>query len=170
MNIEKKWYVLYTKPRAEKKIKLSLDAMEIDNFLPLIPQKKKWSDRYKIIETPLFSSYIFVKIDYQKESLKVLKDPNSVNFLFFQGKPANISDEEVEMLQIFVEQYPEKIKIEEANLFQKGKEITIKSGPFQGRKAIVEKVKNSTYVVVYIPLLHKKAKVEIKREDVEIII
>ncbi|MCB1178171.1 MAG: UpxY family transcription antiterminator, partial [Leptospiraceae bacterium] len=90
VNSNKKWYALYTKPRAEKKLKLTLSQKNITNFLPILNLKKKWSDRYKIVETPIFSSYIFVKIDYNSEATLVLKDPNSVQFVLFEGKPAEI--------------------------------------------------------------------------------
>ena len=67
------WYAVYTKPRAEKKLKEALEKKSIQNFLPLITEKKKWSDRQKLISVPLFASYVFVKIDYSQYSLGVLQ-------------------------------------------------------------------------------------------------
>ncbi|MEM7183490.1 MAG: transcription termination/antitermination NusG family protein, partial [Spirochaetota bacterium] len=82
---EKRWYALYTKPRAEKKLRDRLNMLKIENYLPVLIQKKKWSDRFKEIATPIFPSYIFVKINYQQEAVSVLKEPNAVLFVQFQG-------------------------------------------------------------------------------------
>ena len=59
----KDWFALYTKARAEKKLGLALDRLGIENYLPLISEKRQWSDRVKVIESPLFKSYIFVRIN-----------------------------------------------------------------------------------------------------------
>ena len=82
------WYAVYTKPRAEKKLKEALEKKSIQNFLPLITEKKKWSDRQKLISVPLFASYVFVKIDYSQDSLRVLQEPQVVQFVQYNGKPA----------------------------------------------------------------------------------
>lgn len=58
----KEWFVIYTKPRCEKKIAQKLEALGIEVFCPLITTIKQWSDRKKKVEIPLFSSYIFLKI------------------------------------------------------------------------------------------------------------
>jgi transcriptional antiterminator RfaH len=55
------WYAVYTKPRGEKKLREALDKKSIESFLPLLSEKKKWSDRYKIISSPLFASYYICK-------------------------------------------------------------------------------------------------------------
>jgi Transcription termination factor nusG len=68
MAAEKKWFVLYTKPRWEKKIHQLLDAKEIENYCPLNKVSKKWSDRMKIVEEPLFKSYVFVKVSEEEQT------------------------------------------------------------------------------------------------------
>ena len=59
MEEDKKWYALYTKPRWEKKIDASLIKKNIESWCPLQKIEKQWTDRKKIIEEPLFKSYIF---------------------------------------------------------------------------------------------------------------
>ena len=72
MEEEKKWYALYTKPRWEKKIDASLIKKNIESWCPLQKMEKQWTDRKKIIEEPLFKSYIFVHIDLT-EKVRVLQ-------------------------------------------------------------------------------------------------
>ena len=59
------WYVVYTKPKWEKKVAERLNEIGITAYCPFITKVSQWSDRKKKIEVPLFNSYIFVKIDYQ---------------------------------------------------------------------------------------------------------
>jgi hypothetical protein len=66
------WFALYTKPRSEKKLSNLFKKFNIENYLPTISIKKKWSDRFKTIETPLFTSYIFVRINYRNMYLNLL--------------------------------------------------------------------------------------------------
>ena len=59
---EKKWFVVYTKSRCEKKVADLLTKKGIENYCPLNRVQKQWSDRKKIILAPLFTSYVFVRI------------------------------------------------------------------------------------------------------------
>ncbi len=159
------WYAVYTKPRGEKKLRDALNKKSIETYLPLLSEKKKWSDRYKIISSPLFASYLFVKIDLHQDSLRILQEPNSVQFVHYSGKPARIDDETIEMIRLFLDEYPDKIKIEQEAKLRKGNILEIKRGPFAGRKVTVEKVKNEYYVVVQLPMLNRTVLMEVKKED-----
>ena len=61
--VDKKWFALYTKPRWEKKVNLTLLKKGIEVWCPVQKVQKQWSDRKKIVEEPLFKSYVFVKIN-----------------------------------------------------------------------------------------------------------
>ncbi|MCB1144618.1 MAG: UpxY family transcription antiterminator [Leptospiraceae bacterium] len=163
---EANWFALYTKPRTEKKLNALLRKHSVDSYLPLIPTKKKWSDRIKTIELPLFTSYLFVKIKYREEALKVLKLPQSVGFVFQQGKPAILDEEEIEIIKMSVEEFPDRIKVREEEMFQKGREVKIHTGPFAGRNAIIEKIKNKVFVVLKVKSIQKTLLIEVHKEDI----
>jgi transcription antitermination factor NusG len=61
--VNTKWYAIYTRPRWEKKVNFLLQGKGIESYCPLNKVRRKWSDRIKTIEEPLFKSYVFVKID-----------------------------------------------------------------------------------------------------------
>lgn len=159
------WYAVYTKPRAEKKLKESLEKKSIENFLPLLSERKKWSDRYKIISSPLFASYLFVRIDFHQDSTLVLREPNSVHFVYHNGKPATIEEDVIGMIRTFLEEYPDKVKVEQAAKLKKGNILEMKNGPFKGKKVTVQKVKNEYFVVVKLPMLNQTVLMEVKKED-----
>ena len=56
------WYAVYTKPRSEKKLADRLNEHGIEAYLPLRKTLKQWSDRKKMVEEPLITSYVFVNI------------------------------------------------------------------------------------------------------------
>lgn len=100
-NNDKKWYAVYTNPRAEKKVFDRLINAGIEAYCPLRRVLKQWSDRRKKIDEPLFRSYVFVKINLQ-EYEKVRRVNGVVNFVYYLGKPAIIRDYEIENIKIFL--------------------------------------------------------------------
>ncbi len=57
----KHWYAIYTKPRWEKKVHHLLSEKGLEAYCPLNKVTRKWSDRMKTVEEPLFKSYVFVQ-------------------------------------------------------------------------------------------------------------
>ncbi|MCG6166273.1 UpxY family transcription antiterminator [Leptospira sp. FAT2] len=145
------WYVLYTNPRAEKKLKRLFQERKIECFLPLLSKKKKWSDRWKVVEEPMYPSYIFVKISFYQDKVKVLQLPGAHHFVFYDGKPYVIPDEDLNLVKSFLETYPDKIQIEIQEKLSPGKKVLIQEGPFTGYKAEVISRKNEEQIIVKFP-------------------
>ncbi|MBW0433174.1 UpxY family transcription antiterminator [Leptospira yasudae] len=145
------WYVLYTNPRAEKKLKRLFQERKIECFLPLLSKKKKWSDRWKVVEEPMYPSYIFVKISFYQDKVKVLQLPGAHHFVFYDGKPYAIPDEDLNLVKSFLETYPDKIQIEIQEKLSPGKKVLIQEGPFAGYKAEVISRKNEEQIIVKFP-------------------
>jgi len=96
------WYVLYTAPRAEKQVEQRLKANGVEVYLPLHYTPRKWSDRVKMVEVPLFSSYIFVKTT--DEVLRTLLKTNGVSrIVFYNSSPAVVREAEIDAIKEFVD-------------------------------------------------------------------
>jgi transcription antitermination factor NusG len=120
------WLVIYTTPRAEKKVNERLRERGIETYLPLYKTIRQWSDRKKKVELPLFNSYVFVHV-CEQERRTVLETDGVVRFLFFLGKPAVVRPEEIEAIKLFLhETEGMKIKVEV------GQKVEIASGPMEG--------------------------------------
>src|SRR5580658_7417057 len=104
MESKKKWYVIYTKPRWEKKVHARLTEKGLANYCPFNKVRKKWSDRVKTIEEPLFKSYIFVHIA-EEEQLAVRMVKGVLNFVYWLGKPALVRNSEIEAIKKFLNEY-----------------------------------------------------------------
>lgn len=95
---DKNWYVIYTKPRAEKKTAQRLNDIGIEAYCPTVKEIRVWSDRKKKIDKPVLPSMIFVKISEAERHL-VFDIKSVVRFLFWQKEAAKITDQEIEKLR-----------------------------------------------------------------------
>ncbi len=136
MQPEKKWYAVYTKPRWEKKIDTALIKKGVESWCPLQKVEKQWSDRKKIIEDPLFKSYVFVRID-GTERTKVLMTDGLLNFVYYLGKPAVIKNEEVEIIKRYLAEKDATISVISKEGFTEDTKIKVNHGVFMGNEGTV---------------------------------
>jgi transcription antitermination factor NusG len=136
--VQKKWYVLYTKPRWEKKINAVLTRKGIESWCPLQKVERQWSDRKKVIEDPLFKSYVFVHIE-DDERFNVLNTEGVLNFVYHVNKPAVVRDEEIEIIRSYLLQYDAKITVESTEAFEVNTKIRVKKGIFMDMEGTVIK-------------------------------
>jgi transcription antitermination factor NusG len=102
---KRKWYAVYTKPRWEKKVSGLLAEKGIEAYCPLNRMRKKWSDRIKWVEEPLFKSYVFVHIDMDTTQPEVRLTNGVLNFVYWVGKPAVIKQVEIDRIRRFLNEY-----------------------------------------------------------------
>ncbi len=136
MEPEKKWYALYTKPRWEKKIDSVLVRKGIESWCPLQKVERQWSDRKKIIEEPLFKSYVFVRI-VPDEKTKVLMTDGVLNFVYYLGKPAIIKDDEVNTIKKYLAEKDASIAILSEEGFQNEMKVKVNHGVFMDNEGTV---------------------------------
>lgn len=148
----KAWYVLYTKPRNEKKVAQRLYEKNYETYCPVVETLRIWSDRRKKIKVPLFTSYVFVRLE-EAERVAILGDPGVLNFVFWLGKPAIIRDEEIEAIRFLTCEVQDVEVI--AHNFEIGDDVVIEEGPFKGLKGQVD-VADKNQVIVYIEALQCK--------------
>ncbi|OMQ09832.1 UpxY family transcription antiterminator [[Flexibacter] sp. ATCC 35103] len=141
----KNWYVVYTKPKWEKKVAERLNEIEIECYCPLITQIKEWSDRKKKIEVPLFNSYVFVYLeDIDRNS--VFQIPGVVRYLFWLGKPAIVRDEEINIIKTSLKA-PNVSDITVSSI-QVGDRIKLETGVFTNQDAVVQEISNTYYILM----------------------
>lgn len=129
------WLVGYTAPRAEKQVYAKLLAQGVEVYLPLAKSSRKWSDRIKMVEVPLFTSYIFVKISESKVYSILYDTPGLVRFVFHNRKFAHISEKEIESIKKFLE------KTEGYQFsFEENQMVEIKDGVLKGKRGIITKL------------------------------
>ncbi len=100
-SVPQNWFVLYTAARAEKKVEIRLRDMDIDVYLPIHRIRRKWSDRMKVVDMPLFNSYVFVKCT-EHQLRKLLLVYGVARIVYYLQRPAIVRDEEIEAIREFL--------------------------------------------------------------------
>ena len=161
----KKWYAVYTRPKWEKKVAHLLTARKIETYCPLNKVYKQWSDRKKLLEEPLFTSYVFVHVSPGEHSL-VKQADGIINFVYWLGNPAVIKDEEIVTIREFLEEY-DNVKLEKAAVNVNDR-IRITGGPLGGKEGDVIEIKSKT-VKVYLPSLGYQLMAEIEKTNITVL-
>ena len=139
-----KWYAIYTRPRWEKKVNGLLVQKGIESYCPLNKVRRKWSDRIKLVEEPLFKSYVFVKID-ESARTNVRMTNGVVNFVYWNGKPAIIKEKEIVTIKRFLDEH-ENVEVVKMEL-NAGDTVQVIAGPMMDKEGKVLEVKNKTVKV-----------------------
>lgn len=140
-----KWYVLYTKPRNEKKVTSLLMDKGVNVYCPLREEVKQWSDRKKKVSEPVFKSYVFVQLhDYKAENVEVLLTPGAVRFLWWNGKPGVVRNNEIEAIKSFLNDYKDaEITVE----LKTGEHIKVKEGPLKDAEGRVLMIRGNKAIL-----------------------
>jgi len=139
------WYVVYTKPKWEKKVAERLNEIGVVTYCPLVTKTRQWSDRKKKISVPLFNSYVFVQIE-EKNRNRVFEIPGAIRYLFWLGKPATVRSSEIEaILNWFSAPAIYEVTLDQ---WKKGDKIVLESGPFISQSAVIQEVKQNHYILI----------------------
>jgi len=146
----KKWLVVYTKPRWEKKVNTSLVKKGIEAYCPLNKVRRKWSDRMKTIEEPLFKSYVFVKVE-DAGMTEVRFVDGVLNYVYWNGKPAIVREEEIIEIKKFMSEY-EDVEVSSIEL-KPSDAVVLNAGVMMGATGRVMRMMGNNTVEVRIDSL-----------------
>ncbi|MFY8019600.1 MAG: UpxY family transcription antiterminator [Bacteroidia bacterium] len=153
------WYVLYTSPRAEKKVQIELEKKGFKTFLPLQRTLKQWSDRKKWVEEPLFKSYIFIETELEKNYYDILNTPGIVKFINFERKPVVVNVKEIETIRLLMG-YTEGIEATE-EAFEIGQIVEVIAGPLLGLNGLLVQKNGKSHFMVELEAIHQKILIHI---------
>ena len=150
------WYAVRTRSNFEKIAATFLEAKGFKYFLPLYRTRKKWSDRVVESSAPLFPAYVFSKF-CPRETSQILSTPGVVSIVSFAGKPAPITDEEIEAVERVLHCGK---AAEPCSYLSEGQRIRINQGALCGVEGILLR-KGNWRLVISIQLLQRSVAVEI---------
>lgn len=157
------WYAVYANVRHEKRVKEYLDGRMVECYLPSYRSVRRWQDRRKEVEFPLFPGYLFVRIAYRSR-LHVLATPGVVQIVSFDGKPAPIRSEEIEALRRALLR---NAHCEPHPYLKVGRRVRVRSGPLTGVEGILTRRKEGFRLILSIDLIMRSVATEVDEADVE---
>src|SRR5260221_7850459 len=160
---QKHWFAVQVAPRREKRVAALLEYKGYEQFLPTCKLRRKWSDRTKVIENPLFPGYVFCRTQSEGVGL-VGTTPGIMRILGFGGKPYPISDAEIVSIQKAVSS---GVELSPCPHFELGQTVQVTKGPLAGVRGLLAQVKkNQGQLVLSINLIQKSISIEIAVSDV----
>ena len=158
-----KWFVVYTKPRQEKKLAEYALKENITYYLPLQESIRLYKYRKKVFYKPLFSGYLFVRCDFEKRRTLTISG-HIVTFLNVINENELIDD--LKQIYLGIEKGAD---LEIHDYPETGTEVEITSGPFSGLRGIVENKGEKNLVILHIHLLKKAVSVKVKSKNIKLL-
>ncbi|HKD49349.1 MAG TPA: UpxY family transcription antiterminator [Candidatus Acidoferrum sp.] len=153
------WFAILVRTNSEKTANLLLENSGYECFLPASKSTRRWSDRTKAIEMPLFPGYLFCRMNPHNR-LTVLMTPGVMQIVGVSETPIPVEEEEIEAIQ----------QVQKSGLpampwpyMQIGNVAQIVDGPLRGLTGIIVKIKSGIKVVLSVSLLQRSVAVEVQR-------
>ncbi|MDZ4667963.1 MAG: UpxY family transcription antiterminator [bacterium] len=159
--IKANWYLIYTNPRAEKKVEAELLKRGYQVFLPMQKTLKQWSDRKKWVEEPLFKSYLFIYIELEKFYYNIISIHGIVKFVKFQNEIATVDAREIELVKLMLGNIAE-MEVLASEIPESGDEIEIIAGPLIGTKGKLIKHQGNKNVLISLETMQQNLALHIQ--------
>lgn len=161
------WFAVWTRSRQEKCAALVLETLGIPHYLPLKSEVHQWSDRKQTVTVPLFSGYLFVRIDLAKHSrLEVLNASGIVGFVGNHTGPLPIPDHQIEDIRVVLDTRTQYTVLP---LLNEGDRVRVLRGPLTGIEGRLIRGNSSSRLSISIEMIHKSLLLSVSRDDVELI-
>jgi len=146
------WYLIYTKPKHEKKVHIRLSEMKLTTFLPTRKALRHWHDRKRFIDEPLFPSYVFIYLNDIRNYYDGIDTDGALYYVKTGKKIARVDDVIVGNIKLVQE--AKNIEISE-DRFLPGRKLVIGQGALTGLACEVVEFRNEQRLLVRVELLQR---------------
>ena len=159
------WYAIQTRPRHEKKVAIDLQEKGITTFPALVSRWRRWSDRRRLVQIPLFSSYVFVRIPYALDMrISVLRTGGVIGFVGARGTGVPIPDSQIEAVQTVLNQEVPFAPYPFLSVVQR---VRIRGGSLEGIEGILVAKNGDRSLVVSVELIQRSLAIRVAGYEVE---
>ena len=155
----KRWYALRVRSRCEKKVAEAGRKKGYEEFLPLCGSHRRWSDRLKWVELPLFPGYVFFRIDWE-DRLPILRIDGALHFVGGGEKPVPLADSEIRAIQDVT---ASRVAVGPYPFLEEGHRVRLRSGPLAGVEGLLVETDHGPHVAVSLHLLRLSMAFDIER-------
>ena len=131
--IQRDWYVVYSKPHKEEQAQFHLRLKGLEVFFPRLDLVRVAEKRKRII--PLFPNYLFVRLHLPTEFHYVIWSPGVKRLVSFGDRPIPVDEQVINFLK---QQTDGDGLIKARSQLRPGQEVQIRGGPFDGLVAIIQ--------------------------------
>jgi transcription antitermination factor NusG len=156
------WFAVVVKPQHERSVQEGLLQKNVESFLPTYWASRRWSDRVKRIQLPLFPGYVFCRFDYALRQ-PVVCTPGVRSIISFGAQAIAVPNEEISAIRrmvasgYFIEPWP---------FLKEGQRVRVNEGPLVGLEGTLTELRGASRVVVGLELLQRSVAVQMARDQV----
>jgi transcription antitermination factor NusG len=162
---QERWYAVSTRSRHEKVVERQLQSRGVDTFLPLVSQMHRWSDRRKLVESPLFAGYIFVRIASSSQARAgVLQTQGVVDFVGIQGRGIPIPDEQIEAVKALI---ASNMPFTQHSFLKVGQRVRVRGGSLDGVEGILVAQNGTRNLVISVEPIQRSVSIQIEGYHIE---
>jgi transcription antitermination factor NusG len=161
---ESLWYALRVKPNHEKSVATVLREKQFAEFLPLFRSQRRWSDRVKSVDLPLFPGYLFCRLNLDRDNRLPLLTTPGILYIVGRGKtPEPVAESEIQAIYSIAlsglpyAPYPSLVI---------GQKVRLEAGPLCGLEGVLTRIGNQFKVHVSVTLLQRSVSVEISADSI----
>jgi transcription termination/antitermination protein NusG len=160
------WYAVQTRARNEKVISERLQEQGLTTFLPLVTEIRRWSDRKKKVELPLFSCYVFVKLvpSNNDERMRVYRTNGVFRIVSMRGEAVPIPDEQIDALRTVVTQ---QVPWSAHPFLKVGQRVRIRGGSLEGVEGVLLSHNEGRTLIISVDAIQRSLAVRVEGYDVE---
>jgi transcription antitermination factor NusG len=158
------WFAVATRPRWEKFVSQALAGKGFEAFLPLYTSRRRWSDRIKVLELPLFAGYLFCRMSLEQNRLPVLTTPGVRQIMGIGKAPIPVPESEIDAVRAIA---ASGLAAQPWPFVRAGDRVRIKGGSLDGVEGLLIATKKHHRLVVSVELLRRSVAVEIDQAWVE---
>lgn len=148
-NSDTPWLVVWTMPRAEKKVASRIAAQGIEAWLPSVTQRHRWSDRWREVILPLFPGYLFARCGLSDLHL-MLRTPGVLSVVKSGDKPAHLSNGFVTSLRSAIEAAEFAVEPIAQRDYSVDDEVVVQQGPLAGLRGVVRQLRGAQQLVIWV--------------------
>ena len=157
------WYAVSVKPQHEAAVARGLECKGLEPFAPSYRVSRRWSDRTKVLDAPLFAGYVFCHFNPADHRGVVLQTPGVISLVKFGARLAAIPAEEIDRVRIMA---ASNLPLQPWPCPREGDPIRIETGPLRGLEGVLVQIRNESRIVVSISLLQRAVSAVVDRDTI----
>jgi transcription antitermination factor NusG len=162
-----RWYAVHVRPRHEKRVAIDLVGKGVETYVPLLNEVHKWADRRKIVDSPLFPCYLFVRMqNTPKQRLSVVTAGGVLGIVSARGEPVPIPDEEIDCVRTVLAQ---KLNVARYPQFVVGQRVRVRGGVLDGVEGTLIEIKSERRLVLSVGPIERAFSVALEGYEVDLI-
>lgn len=165
--VDVRWYAVQTRSRHEQVVAAQFRVQGISTFLPMMTYARRWTDRHKLVEFPLFSGYMFVNTVASPQIRRtVLSARGVVGFVAMGGEPLPIPDEQIDSVKELI---AKNIPCTAYPFLKVGQRVRIRGGSLEGLEGILVSHNGDRKLVISVNTIERSFSIGIEGYDVEVL-